>query len=295
MSELFVETNFFEQPSEPSHVEDKHGKVSSPCLQRLPLSSNHNSATTSHNPAKVTILKKLHFNRISVSLFGCYFSARRQVWRVLANVCYFSRTLVAGRWVDGEGEGEVDGEDRFNIIIIPPSSSNPASPHHPTTSQFSCCAALSSGVIPSHQTKCIRTFSLQIWKFLWPLCLKFWFQSSKQWPTSCSKGCCHQQKCENSNMSNCHQRWRPCEGTGTWERYVCVSFVAPLPPPPYWVKHQAGNISKCRAPLICRSGKDGCWGAVSWARHGPGKLLLSYRCLVLHGMVGFGMVLYCTS
>ena len=176
-------TNFFEPPSEPSYVEDKHGKVSSPCLQRLPLSSYHNSATTSHNPAKVTILKKLHFNRISVSLFGCYFSARRQVWRVLANVCYFSRTLVAGRWVDGEGE------DRFNIIIISPSS-YPASPHHPATSQFSCCAALSSGGIPSYQTKCIRTFSLQIWKFLWPLCLKFWFQSSKQWSTSCSKGCC---------------------------------------------------------------------------------------------------------
>ena len=93
-----VETNFFEQPSEPSHVEDKHskgggggrwgrggggaggagaggqrptflsrhpsyvedkhGKVSSPCLQRLPLSSYHNSATTSHNPSKVTLLKK---------------------------------------------------------------------------------------------------------------------------------------------------------------------------------------------------------------------------------------------
>ena len=55
-----VETNFFEQPSEPTHVEDKHGKVSPPCLQRLPLSSYHNSATTSHNPAKFTILKKYY-------------------------------------------------------------------------------------------------------------------------------------------------------------------------------------------------------------------------------------------
>ena len=188
-----------------------------------------------------------------------------------------------GHWLRGDGwmgRGRIDST--LSLFPLPPILLLPSI-------QLHLCfrGALSSGGIPSYQTKCIRTFSLQIWKFLWPFCLKFWFQSSKQWSTSCSKGWCHphKQKCENSNISNSHQRWRPCEGTGTWERYVCVSFVAPLPPPPYWVKHQAGNISKCRAPLICRSGKDGCWGAVSWARHGPGKLLLSYRCLVLHGIV----------
>ena len=144
-----------------------------------------------------------------------------------------------GHWLRGDGwmgRGRIDSIlSLFPLPIL--SCFSPSS----TTSQFSCCAALSSGGIPSYQTKCIRTFSLQIWKFLWPLCLKFWFQSSKQWPTSCSKGCCHphKQKCENSNISNSHQRWRPCEGTGTWERYVCVSFVVPSPCP-----HTESNIKQ---------------------------------------------------
>ena len=127
-----------------------------------------------------------------------------------------------------------------------------------TTSQFSCCAALSSGGIPSYQTKCIRTFSVQIWKFLWPLCLKFWFQSSKQWRTSCSKDCCHPHKQKVKTQIcqvNDHKRYPR-------NLIVSVSFSTPSP---FQVQHQAGNISKCcRAPpppLICRSGKDGCWGA----------------------------------
>ena len=156
-----------------------------------------------------------------------------------------------GHWLRGDGwmgRGRIDSIlSLFPLPIL--SCFSPSS----TTSQFSCCAALSSGGIPSYQTKCIRTFSVQIWKFSWPLCLKFWFQSSKQWRTSCSKDCCHphKQKSENSKIS---RWWSKDNRDGNHFRLCSPTSL-----------HQAGNICKCcRAPpppLICRSGKDGCWGA----------------------------------
>ena len=131
-----------------------------------------------------------------------------------------------GHWLRGDGwmgRGRIDSIlSLFPLPIL--SCFSPSS----TTSQFSCCAALSSGGIPSYQTKCIRTFSVQIWKFLWPLCLKFWFQSSKQWRTSCSKDCCHPHKQKVKTQIcqvNDHKRYPR-------NLIMSVSFSAPPPPLP---------------------------------------------------------------
>ena len=187
-----VETNFFWAAIRGATFKTNTAKFL-PCLQRLPLSSYHNWAKTSHNPTKVTILK--NFKSMFPFLLAIFL--RDVKFQGCQQMC----AIFHGHWLRGDGwmgRGRIDST--LSLFPLPPILLLPSI-------QLHLCfrAALSSGGIPSYQTKCIRTFSLQIWKFLWPLCLKFWFQSSKQWPTSCCKGCCyrHKQKCENSNIS----RW----------------------------------------------------------------------------------------